>query len=84
MGDLHVEPHVVFLASESIVAYLLVRNLLQLQTLHHFKEDQLRVLAGCAVNIERSSAYFHSVIFLLTEGTVIIALDCVASASIGI
>ena len=65
MRHLHVEPDIILLAPESILADLLVGDLLHLQGLDHLEQDLLGVLAGGAVHIKGAAADLHAVFPLL-------------------
>ncbi len=67
MRHLHVEPDIILLAPESVLAHFLVGDLLHLEGLDHLEQDQLGVLAGGAVDVEGTPADLHAVFPLLTR-----------------
>jgi hypothetical protein len=59
VSDLHVEADIILLASQTVRAYLLVRDAIQVKSSEHFRQNSLR-FSGCgAVNVERSFAHLH-------------------------
>ena len=73
--NLHFESDIVLLASETVIAYLLIWDFLLFKRLDHFKKYDLWFFISSAVYIEGAPAYFHAVITASTTTATFIVIS---------